>query len=89
MWKAIVRPVLFCATIAASGIAAAGDTPPPPSPEHRHQPPPEAFAACKGLKEGDACSVQFRERTVEGVCAKQPDTELFCRPSHPPPHPER
>ena len=43
--------------------------------------PPEAYAACARKNDGDACTVQFRDREIHGTCA--PDREgkvLFCRP---------
>ena len=52
--------------------------------------PPEAYAACESKSEGEACTVQLRDREIHGTCA--PDREgkrLFCRPSDmPPPPPE-
>lgn len=48
--------------------------------------PQEAFTACEGKSEGDACSVTFREHTIEGTCATGPEGgKLHCRPSGPPP----
>ena len=54
---------------------------PPPGP------PPEAFAACKGLAEGDACTVSFDGHTMEGICRSGPDGKeaLACAPNGPPP----
>jgi hypothetical protein len=58
----------------------------------RRGPPPEAIAACEDQSEGDACSVEFRGRTVEGTCMAGPngDEPLACmpeggRPQGPPP----
>ncbi len=48
--------------------------------------PPEAYAACDSKREGDACSVQIRDREIQGTCASGDTTgKLFCRPSGPPP----
>jgi hypothetical protein len=52
--------------------------------------PPEAYAACESKSQGEARTVQLRDREIHGTCA--PDREgkrLFCRPSDmPPPPPE-
>lgn len=65
-------------------VALADERPPHPP----RKPPPEAFEACAKLKQGDACSVTFREHTVQGTCDAFPDTTaLACRPSGPPPGP--
>jgi hypothetical protein len=48
--------------------------------------PPEAYAACDSKREGDACSVQIRDREIQGTCTSGDTTgKLFCRPSGPPP----
>jgi hypothetical protein len=42
--------------------------------------PPEAYAACASKADGDACTVRFHDREMQGICA--PDREgngLFCR----------
>ena len=64
------------------------DMPPPPPHGHRG-PPPEAFAACKKLSAGDACTVKLPDRTVEGICRNGPDGkgELACAPKDMPPPP--
>ena len=56
---------------------------------HHHAPPPEAYDACDAKAEGDACTVSFDERTIDGTCAADPETDgaLFCMPDHPPPPP--
>jgi len=51
----------------------------------RRGPPPEAIQACAELEQGDACSVTFEERSVEGTCEETREGELACRPSGPPP----
>ena len=75
-------------TISTTGLAAATDNANldsrgPPTP------PPEAFSACNGRSEGDACSVKFHDQTIEGVCRKMPEgkDELVCVPNHFPPPP--
>ena len=52
-----------------------------------HGPPPEAFAACESLAEGDACTVSIHEHTLEGSCLSPPDGDgpLACAPDGPPP----
>jgi hypothetical protein len=47
--------------------------------------PPEAFSACEGKKNADECSVELRDRTIEGACAADDQNRLFCRPARPPP----
>lgn len=71
-------------------LACAPPGPPPPPPGgERPGPPPEAVDACKGRAEAEACTVTFRERTIEGVCRKEPDGTgaLACAPNGPPPGP--
>jgi len=55
---------------------AAGDEHHPPGP------PQEAIAACASKNEGSTCSVQFRDRTVDGICRNGPDGNgpLACAP---------
>jgi hypothetical protein len=78
-----VKPL---AIVAALLLASAEPPAPPPIPE-------EAFAACSGKSKGDACSVTFRDRTIDGTCAEPPpgvsDPRLACRPNGPPPGPPR
>ena len=50
-------------------------------------PPKEAFDACATSKEGDSCTVKFRDMVITGTCASFPERGLFCRPAGPPPHP--
>jgi hypothetical protein len=50
--------------------------------------PDEAFAACESKVEGDACTVQLRERELKGTCVKEPSgSRLACRPDDMPPPP--
>lgn len=81
-----IHPFVLGAVLVASGTLAfyrpaAADNGPPP-------PPPEAYASCQSKAQGDSCSVQFGDRTIEGTCMPDPaDGKLFCRPSGPPPRP--
>ena len=70
----------------AQSLPLMDDDPPP----HPHGPPPqEAFDACSGKSEGDACSVTIHDQNVDGKCRTPPketnDTRLFCAPPHPSP----
>lgn len=52
-------------------------------------PPPEAFDACDGLQEGDACSVATpRGDVLAGICHALHERRV-CVPDAPPPPPER
>jgi hypothetical protein len=53
----------------------------------RREPPPEAIEACAQRAEGDACTVELPDRTVDGTCRARPDGEgpLACMPDRPPP----
>ena len=74
--------LLMAATLAgAVARADSGDRPPRPPL------PPEAFASCKDLAEGDACTAHLRDRDVAGSCTLGHETKLWCRPSGPPPPP--
>jgi len=63
-----------------SGSASADPRRPPP-------PPKEAFDACSGSKEGDACTVKVRGDEIHGTCTTFPEGGLACRPDCPPPPP--
>jgi len=81
----MIHSLSFIAGAAALGVAlASGDAPPPP----HHGPPPEAFDACSGKSEGDACTVTFRDKSLEGKCLAPPkdagESRLFCAPPLPP-----
>jgi hypothetical protein len=54
-------------------------------------PPAEAYSACEGHSEGDACTVKFRDQTLDGTCRKFPDNAaaLVCVPTHMPPPPRQ
>lgn len=53
---------------------------------HPPKPPEEAYTACKGHAEGDACSVQFHNESLAGTCRKLPgeEGELVCIPANMP-----
>ena len=53
----------------------------------RPKPPQVALDACRNRAEGDACSVDFRGKTISGTCRKMPDGDagLVCFPDGPPP----
>jgi hypothetical protein len=51
---------------------------------HRHQLPEEAFTACGGLKEGDACIARPGGTEVKGSCTLGHETRLWCRSTEPP-----
>jgi hypothetical protein len=68
--------LVFFAVIGADALASAE---PPPVPE-------EAFTACSGKSEGDACTAKLPDRELAGTCTQHPkEGKLFCRPSGPPP----
>src|SRR5262245_49752170 len=69
-----------CAGALASAVAFAAAPPEPTDAGHRRGPPPEAFAACKDLDEGDTCQVTFHEHTIDGTCEPFGE-ELACKPS--------
>ena len=73
--------LLIVGTLMASAGWAAAEGP-PDHPHHPHQPPREAFEACNGLSAGEACSVTFDGRTLEGTCRTRPDGNgpLVCAP---------
>lgn len=79
----VVSPLILVAvavSLATLAPSARADGPPPL--------PPEAYAACESKAEGDACSVQLRDREAHGQCAPDRDGKrLFCRLDDPPPPP--
>ncbi|HEX4337612.1 MAG TPA: hypothetical protein VH062_16980 [Polyangiaceae bacterium] len=79
--RSLFVALLFGAPLAAQS---AGGGPPP-----HGQPPQEAIEACASKAEGDACSVTFHDRTMDGTCRKGPNGEgtLACAPKGPPPGP--
>jgi hypothetical protein len=71
---------LFATTAVLTSTTSKASTEEPP------QLPPEAYAACDSKQEGDACSVQIRDREIQGTCTSGDSTgKLFCRLSGPPP----
>ena len=82
---ALVLSGLFTASVAS--VASADE--PQPQRRRRH-PPPEAIKACETHAPGDACTVEFPDRTIEGTCREAPDGgegPLACVPNRPPPPP--
>ncbi len=74
MWKAFV----LIAVLDGSPLAAvaADDDGVGPKPNHHHHKPPEAaFAACKDVSEGAACTVTMHDRPLDGVCKKSHEEE--------------
>lgn len=60
----------------------------------RRGPPPEAFEACSGASQGQACTVDTPHGTLEGTCEPARDRdELVCVPNDhrggPPPRGQR
>ncbi|HEY8072542.1 MAG TPA: hypothetical protein VIF62_00485 [Labilithrix sp.] len=94
----IRRLSIACALFAAAcGGENANSAPPPPAggqaetltssetPAQRHRHiPKEAFDACTSKASGDACSLSFRSRTINGSCANAPEGApqqgLVCKP---------
>jgi hypothetical protein len=83
--RKLVLPFLISGAL-ASGIAFA-DTTTNDEEQHRHHHalPEEAFTACNGMNEGDACTAKPRGTEVKGQCTMGHQTRLWCRPSSPPP----
>jgi len=74
---------LACAG-AWAGFAAAQE-------HHHHQPPQQAFDACKSKSAGDACTVTFHDKAIDGTCKLSRDSAddaLACHPDHMGPPPE-
>ena len=48
-------------------------------------PPPEAVEACNGRAADDSCTVNLKDRTIDGTCRSDPhrDGSLVCVPSNP------
>jgi hypothetical protein len=46
-------------------------------------PPPEAFDACDGSDEGDSCSVELPDHTIDGTCRadRNDESTLVCVPA--------
>jgi hypothetical protein len=78
--------ILAVAAAIPAGATAYAQTTPGPQPvagEH-HGPPPEAIAACKSSRLGQACSFTSPRGAESGTCF-QPDASkpLACRPAAP------
>ncbi|MCB9557362.1 MAG: hypothetical protein H6707_14745 [Deltaproteobacteria bacterium] len=63
--KRIIHSLIFGALLTASGLVEAdrGNRRPP-----HGKPPQQAFDACKGLKQGDRCTVDTPDGTLHGTC---------------------
>ena len=83
---------LFVTVLLLMPVAAVADES-PPAPPRGHTPPPQAFDACKGKKDGDACSFEGRRGKVDGTCSVHRDGGLVCAghwgQHHPPADPPR
>lgn len=62
------------------GVSSAAARPP-------HPPPPEAFEACDGAAEGQACTVETPHGTLSGTCQMPRGNRLVCVPENMPPPP--
>ena len=89
-----VTALALLAGLAMSGRTALADDGPPTAvplqqgggcPPGPHNPPPEAFEACRGRNQGDACTVNTPHGTLTGTCETFPGQGLVCRPACPPP----
>lgn len=76
--RLVLRSALLTAAVGAS-LHAGGDADAQPRPGFG--PPPVLFEACSGRRSGEACSVDFRGRRVDGTCTPGPDQRVFCRPA--------
>jgi len=82
MWKLVCSAVAVACLVTPT-LAGADD--PPPDPGHHHGPSPEALAACKDKKDGDACEFDaptVPSRHVAGTCHVDHSGELACRHPH-------
>jgi hypothetical protein len=82
-------PALLLSLLGVGAVQAADAPPAPPesaaSGSRPMGPPPEAIAACKGLKAGDAASLTGRRgETLAGTCQTGPDGQLALRPERGP-----
>lgn len=67
------------AIFAAAALAALGAT----AEEGGHPaPPPEAIQACAGMSDGASCRIQFRDKSLDGICRAMPGGEIACVPPH-------
>jgi len=76
---------VFAATLAVAltGFSAAALAQNPP-PDARGGPPPEALAACKSAKPGDACSFNGGRGAASGTCWAPEGKPLACKPKDAP-----
>jgi hypothetical protein len=73
--------IVVVATLVAVPAIGAAQTSPPNDDEHRG-PSPEAIAACKDKKEGDACEFDGARGHVSGNCRKARSGDLACMHPH-------
>jgi len=53
--------------------------------QHRRKMIKAAIAACEGKAQGDLCSMNLPQRTLEGTCKTHPRFDkVFCAPNHRP-----
>ena len=77
--------------VASSGASAEPAQPRPTQAHERppHPPPQVALDACKGKREGAACSFEAPDGTLDGTCRTVKDDYFACVPDGaPPPPPE-
>ena len=69
--------------VLAMGLSSPAANAEPGEREGRRGPPQEAFDACAGMVEGDACGFSGRRGDVEGSCIVPPRGEeaLICAPA--------
>jgi hypothetical protein len=83
--KTTKRLTLSLALVAGAlsfGLLVQAQPPGGGSDRDRRGPPPEAFEACSGASEGEACTVETPHGTLEGTCQQVPDAdELACAPN--------
>jgi hypothetical protein len=83
MVRKVFSSMIIFAGLTVAGASIAHDK----CPGHRG-PPPEALAACEDKSEGDACTVQLGDRTIDGTCEAPTNRKLACVPADMPPPPE-
>jgi len=75
----LVRAAVVVALVAIPALGAAQDK--PDGGEH-HGPSPEAIAACKDKKDGDACEFDAPRGHVAGTCRKVRSGDVACVHPH-------
>ncbi|QID18610.1 DUF1566 domain-containing protein [Nitrogeniibacter mangrovi] len=76
------RRVLPAAGLLAGWVATGWAQSPPVGP------PPEAFSACQGLREGTTCAFEAPHGTVRGTCRRMREPTPVCVPAGGPPGPD-